>query len=154
MTTANNELIREVAGLLVEAPNLEVSPDDIDPQAPLYGDGLGLDSIVILEVSLVVSKKYGVQLRAEPLHDSAFSRLRSRIALLVTRAWAHPATGRHIFDGFLPTVGSYGYSTMFFFWAGCTVIYFITAAFFLPETKGKTLEEIEEHFEGKKGKAA
>jgi hypothetical protein len=39
---------------------------------------------------------------------------------------------------------------MFLFWAGCTVVYFITAAFFLPETKGKTLEEIEEHFEGGK----
>ncbi len=51
---------------------------------------------------------------------------------------------------FLPTVGQYGYSTMFFIFAGCTVVYFITAAFFLPETKGKTLEEIEEHFEGKK----
>jgi sugar porter (SP) family MFS transporter len=51
---------------------------------------------------------------------------------------------------FLPTVGKYGYSTMFFAFAGCTVIYFITAAFFLPETKGKTLEEIEEHFEGRK----
>jgi MFS family permease len=51
---------------------------------------------------------------------------------------------------FLPTVGKYGYSTMFFMFAGCTVIYFITAAFFLPETKGKTLEEIEEHFEGRK----
>ncbi len=49
---------------------------------------------------------------------------------------------------FLPTVGKYGYSTMFFVFAGCTVVYFITAAFFLPETKGKTLEEIEEHFEG------
>ncbi len=48
---------------------------------------------------------------------------------------------------FLPTVGHYGYYAMFFFWAGCTVIYFITAAFFLPETKGKTLEEIEMHFE-------
>jgi sugar porter (SP) family MFS transporter len=48
---------------------------------------------------------------------------------------------------FLPTVGKYGYSTMFFVFAGFTVIYFITAAFFLPETKGKTLEEIEEHFE-------
>ena len=48
---------------------------------------------------------------------------------------------------FLPTVGKYGYSTMFFVFAGCTVVYFITAAFFLPETKGKTLEEIEEHFE-------
>ncbi|MCX6928135.1 MAG: MFS transporter, partial [Verrucomicrobia bacterium] len=51
---------------------------------------------------------------------------------------------------FLPTVGYYGYSAMFFFWAGCTVIYFITAAFFMPETKGKTLEEIEDYFEGKK----
>lgn len=48
---------------------------------------------------------------------------------------------------FLPTVGKYGYSTMFFLFAGCTVIYFITAAFFLPETKGKTLEEIEAAFE-------
>src|ERR1017187_9277832 len=50
---------------------------------------------------------------------------------------------------FLPTVGQYGYSTMFFIFAGCTVVYFITATFFLPETKGKTLEEIEEHFEGR-----
>jgi MFS transporter, SP family, solute carrier family 2 (myo-inositol transporter), member 13 len=48
---------------------------------------------------------------------------------------------------FLPTVGKYGYSTMFYAFAGCTVVYFITAAFFLPETKGKTLEEIEAHFE-------
>ncbi|HTB82070.1 MAG TPA: MFS transporter [Candidatus Sulfotelmatobacter sp.] len=50
---------------------------------------------------------------------------------------------------FLPTVGEYGYSAMFFVFAGCTVVYFVTATFFLPETKGKTLEEIEEHFEGK-----
>jgi hypothetical protein len=49
---------------------------------------------------------------------------------------------------FLPTVGKYGYSTMFFAFAVCTVIYFVTATFFLPETKGKTLEEIEAHFEG------
>jgi MFS family permease len=49
---------------------------------------------------------------------------------------------------FLPMVGKYGYSTMFFSFAACTVVYFITATFFLPETKGKTLEEIEEHFEG------
>lgn len=51
---------------------------------------------------------------------------------------------------FLPIVGNFGYSAMFLFWAACTVIYFITAAFFLPETKGKTLEEIEEYFEGNK----
>jgi SP family myo-inositol transporter-like MFS transporter 13 len=49
---------------------------------------------------------------------------------------------------FLPTVGRYGYATMFFVFAACTVVYFVTATFFLPETKGKTLEEIEAHFEG------
>jgi MFS transporter, SP family, solute carrier family 2 (myo-inositol transporter), member 13 len=49
---------------------------------------------------------------------------------------------------FLPTVGKYGYSTMFFGFAACTVIYFVTATWFLPETKGKTLEEIEAIFEG------
>jgi MFS family permease len=48
---------------------------------------------------------------------------------------------------FLPTVGKYGYSTMFFGFAACTVIYFVTATWLLPETKGKTLEEIEEYFE-------
>jgi SP family myo-inositol transporter-like MFS transporter 13 len=51
---------------------------------------------------------------------------------------------------FLPTVGKHGYAAMFFGFAACTVIYFVTAAFFLPETKGKTLEEIEAHFEGAK----
>ena len=51
---------------------------------------------------------------------------------------------------FLPVVGKYGYGTMFFAFAACTVAYFVTAAFFLPETKGKTLEEIEAHFERKR----
>ena len=54
---------------------------------------------------------------------------------------------------FLPTVGKHGYSTMFFGFAACTVIYFVTATFFLPETKGKTLEEIEAHFEGATAKS-
>lgn len=48
---------------------------------------------------------------------------------------------------FLPVVSKYGYSTMFFVFAGFTVIYLIATAFFLPETKGKTLEEIEQYFE-------
>ncbi|XHS78472.1 MFS transporter [Burkholderiaceae bacterium UC74_6] len=51
---------------------------------------------------------------------------------------------------FLPTVGQHGYASMFFFWAGCTLVYFLVAAFLMPETKGKTLEEIEGHFAGRK----
>jgi SP family myo-inositol transporter-like MFS transporter 13 len=47
---------------------------------------------------------------------------------------------------FLPTVGQYGYATMFFYGAGCALLYFLAAAFLLPETKGKTLEEIEAYF--------
>jgi len=54
---------------------------------------------------------------------------------------------------FLPTVGYYGYSTMFFFGAGFTVMYFLTAAFLLPETKGKTLEEVDAYFAGKQAGA-
>jgi MFS family permease len=49
---------------------------------------------------------------------------------------------------FLPFVSKHGYSSMFFLFAGFTVVYFIVATFFLPETKGKTLEEIEAHFDG------
>jgi len=58
-------LLREIADLVVQALNLDVGAADIDPQAPLYGEGLGLDSIDILEIGLVVSKHYGIQLRAD-----------------------------------------------------------------------------------------
>ncbi|WP_288381786.1 MFS transporter, partial [uncultured Massilia sp.] len=47
---------------------------------------------------------------------------------------------------FLPTVGQHGYAPMFFAWAGCTVVYFLAATFLLPETRGRTLEEIDRHF--------
>jgi len=72
------------------------------------------------------------------------TRIRSNgmsIALLLNQA-----VSTFIAAVFLPTVGKHGYATMFFIFAGCTLIYFITVAFFLPETKGKTLEEIEAHF--------
>jgi hypothetical protein len=50
---------------------------------------------------------------------------------------------------FLPFVSKYGYSSMFFVFAAFTAVYFFVAVFFLPETKGKTLEEIEAHFAGR-----
>ena len=65
MTPVQTDLQREVATLLVEALNLEIAPESIDPPTPLYGEGLGLDSIDILEVALVVSERYGFQLRAD-----------------------------------------------------------------------------------------
>ena len=80
------------------------------------------------------------------------TRIRSNgmsIALLINQA-----VSTTIAAMFLPTVGKHGYAAMFFGFAACTVIYFITAAVFLPETKGKTLEEIEAHFEGAAGKSA
>ncbi len=63
------------------------------------------------------------------------------IALLINQGVSTTIAGT-----FLPWVGSSGYSSVFFWLAGFTVIYFITAAFFLPETKGRTLEEIEQYF--------
>lgn len=65
MSEVTQELQNEVAGLIVSALNLDTRPDEIEPDAPLYGEGLGLDSIDILEVALVVSKRYGFQLRAD-----------------------------------------------------------------------------------------
>jgi len=64
-TVSFDHLMAEVAALIVEALNLEVKPEDIKPDEPLYGEGLGLDSIDMLEISLVISKHYGFQLRSE-----------------------------------------------------------------------------------------
>ena len=61
----HTELESEVAQLLVSALNLEVAPETIEADADLYGDGLGLDSIDILEIALVVSKQYGIQMKTE-----------------------------------------------------------------------------------------
>jgi acyl carrier protein len=68
----------KLAGVIVSALNLETQPSAIDPNAPLYGEGLGLDSIDILEVALAVSKAYGVKLRSDDEHNrKIFSSLRS-----------------------------------------------------------------------------
>jgi acyl carrier protein len=75
MMTAQEE---ELAELIVTTLNLEMPAGDIDPDAPLYREGLGLDSIDILEVALAVSKTYGFQLRSDDSDNvRVFSSLRS-----------------------------------------------------------------------------
>jgi len=69
---------KELAQLIVTSLNLEVSADEIEPDAALYGEGLGLDSIDILELSLAISKTYGVQLKSDDAdNNKIFSSLRS-----------------------------------------------------------------------------
>ena len=65
MSEASLELQNDVAALIVSTLNLDISPEEIQPDTPLYGEGLGLDSIDILEVALAVSKHFGFQLRAD-----------------------------------------------------------------------------------------
>lgn len=74
-TTAETEL----AELLVESLNLEsTTAADIDPEAPLFGAGLGLDSIDALELALAISKRYGFQLRSDSDENQRiFASLRS-----------------------------------------------------------------------------
>ena len=67
-----------LAELIVSALNLEMSPGEIDPDAPLFGDGLGLDSIDILEIALAISQTYGFKLRSDDENnDRIFSSLRN-----------------------------------------------------------------------------
>ena len=74
-------LERELAALFVQALNLETAAADIDVEASLFGDGLGLDSIDILEVALEVSQRYGFQLRSDDENNQKiFSNLRSLAA--------------------------------------------------------------------------
>jgi len=69
---------RKLADLIVTALNLDVQVGEIDPAAPLYGDGLGLDSIDVLEIALAVSKTYGLKLRSDDDNNrKIFASLRS-----------------------------------------------------------------------------
>jgi len=86
MSFAHTPLQSQVAALLVEALNLDTAPETIDPEAPLYGEGLGLDSIDILEVALVVSQRYGFQMRSD---DEDNVRIFKSLASLAQHIGAH-----------------------------------------------------------------
>jgi acyl carrier protein len=77
-----NALEQELAALIVGELNLEdVSLDDVSAETPLYGEGFGLDSIDILEIALLISKKYGFELRSDnPDNEKIFATLGSLAA--------------------------------------------------------------------------
>lgn len=78
---------RELAELIVSALDLDMAPDAIEPDAPLFGDGLGLDSIDALEISLEVSKQYGIEIKAEDERNgNIFASLRSLAAFVAQHA--------------------------------------------------------------------
>lgn len=68
----------EVASLLIETVHIESTAEEIDPTAPLFGDGLGLDSIDALEIALAVSRRYGFELKSDDEQNHRiFASLRS-----------------------------------------------------------------------------
>ena len=85
---APGSLMLEIAALIVTALNLDVAPSEIGPDTSLYGEGLGLDSIDILEVALVVSKQYGLQLRSD---DDDNIRIFKSLRSLTDHVWRNKA---------------------------------------------------------------
>jgi len=76
-------LEREIAALIVSALNLDIEPESIVPGDPLYGDQLGIDSIDILEIALVMSKQYGVQMKADSTDNAhIFTSMRTLAAYI------------------------------------------------------------------------
>ena len=77
-TATQTEQEAELARLIVKTLNLDMPASEIDPEAPLFGDGLGLDSIDVLEIALAISQTYGVQLRSDDENNAEiFQSLRS-----------------------------------------------------------------------------
>ena len=137
-------------------PVLNIAPEQATPQAPLvikrafYGPvptettgWLIMACLGLFIASYSVGPGVVVWITLSELMPTRIRSTGMGIALLLNQG-----VSTLIAAVFLPVVGSYGFYAMFTFWAVCTMFYFVTAAFFLPETKGKTLEEIEKHFEG------
>lgn len=140
--------IAETKGTDGKPLSLEIKRAKYGPVPTETTGYLVIASLMLFITSFALGPGVCVWLALSELMPTRIRSIGMGVALVINQG---VSTGIAAF--FLPIVGNYGYSAMFLFWAACTVIYFITAAFFLPETKGKTLEEIEEHFEGKKSRA-
>ncbi len=87
-TETQTDFEREIAQFIVTALNLDVTPEQIRPLDPLYGEGLGLDSIDVLEIALAVSKQYGFQMRSD---DADNANMFSSLRCLAVHIAAHRA---------------------------------------------------------------
>jgi len=138
------------------APVLDIKPDPAEAGAPLTIQKALLGPVPGGATSGLITLCMGLFIAAYAvgpgvvvwlvLSELMPSRIRSvgmGIALLLNQG-----VSTAIAAMFLPVVGNFGYDVMFLFWAACTLGYFLVATFFIPETKGKTLEEIEMHFSG------
>lgn len=127
------------------APLFELKSISVGP-VPSSGNGWLVTIFFAIFISTyAIGPGVCVWLALSELMPNRIRSMGMSIALLINQGVSTVIAG-----AFLSVVAHWGYSTIFFFCAGCTVIYWITAVFFLPETKGRTLEEIEAYFEGKK----
>lgn len=136
---------REIKVSAAENQEFKVKSFEVGPLPSEANGWLVTLFFAIFIASFAVGPGVCVWLALSELMPNRIRAMGMSIALLINQGVSTVIAGT-----FLPVVGNFGYSTIFFFCAGCTVIYWITAVFFLPETKGRTLEEIEAHFEGKK----
>lgn len=136
---------REIKIPFEDGQKFEVKAFEVGPLPSEANGWLVTLFFAIFIASFAVGPGVCVWLALSELMPNRIRAMGMSIALLINQGVSTIIAGT-----FLPVVGNFGYSTIFFFCAGCTVIYWITAVFFLPETKGRTLEEIEAHFEGKK----
>ena len=83
MASSRSELHQKVKELIIERLQLEgMSPDDIEDEAPLFGDGLGLDSIDALELVIGIEKTFGVRIQDEEVGTKAFASVDALVAFL------------------------------------------------------------------------
>ena len=113
----------------------------VTPVADKWGGVLTALCLLVFMAFYAVGPGVCVWLALSELMPTRIRSTGMSIALLINQS-----VSTAIAAAFLPTVGRCGYAMAFWAFAGSTVVYFITATFFLPETKGKTLEEIEAYF--------
>ncbi|MHA4870597.1 MFS transporter [Duganella sp. PWIR1] len=124
----------------LQAP-LTIDRAHIGPRPPELHGWLVLGCLLAFIASFAVGPGVCVWLALSELMPTRIRSNGMSVALLVNQF-----VSTVLAAVFLPVVSLHGYAPMFFFWAGCTVIYFLAATFLLPETRGKTLEDINRHF--------